>query len=189
MAHVRCIGKPLEAFSSLIRQMEPTDGSILDKPRAFDTIVLGGLAIGVLDFLDASIFFTQYFGIPLSRVWQAVAAGVLGREAATAGGWNTAALGIFLHFVISFCIATVYFIGTRVTGFLVKHPIASGLVFGVIAHFVMQYVVIPLSAAGEATPAPFRWPVFLNSVVGHALFVGLPVALIARWSAKRNQIP
>ena len=168
--------------------METVDSSAIGKPSAFDTIVLGGLAIGVLDFLDASVFFTQYFGIPLSRVWQAVAAGVLGREAATAGGWNTAALGIFLHFVVSFCIATVYFIGTRFTNFLVKHPIISGVAFGITAHFVMQYVVIPLSAAGGATLAPFRSPVFLNSVVGHALFVGLPVALIARWSAKRNRI-
>jgi hypothetical protein len=168
--------------------METNDGSAVGKPTGFDTIVLGGLAIGVLDFLDASIFFTQYFGIPVSRVWQAVAAGVLGREAATAGGWNTAALGILLHFVVAFCIATVYFIGTRFTSFLVNHPIISGVAFGVIAHFVMQYVVIPLSAAGGQASAPFRWPVFLNSIIGHALFVGLPVALIASWSAKRNRI-
>ena len=161
--------------------METVDGSAVGRPTAFDTIVLGGLAIGVLDFLDASIFFTQYFGISLARVWQGVAAGVLGREAATAGGWNTAALGILLHFVVAFVIATVFFIGTRVTTFLVNHPIVSGLSFGVIAHFVMQHVVIPLSAAGGPTPAPFRWPVFLNSVIGHALLVGLPVALIASW--------
>jgi len=192
MVRVPCIGKPFAAFFDRTGprgdKMETVDSSLIGKPSAFDTIVLGGLAIGVLDFLDASIFFTQYFGIPLSRVWQAVAAGVLGREAATAGGWNTAALGIFLHFVVAFCIATVYFIGTRVTNFFVHYPIISGVAFGVMAHFVMQYVVIPLSAAGEATPAPFRWPVFVNSVIGHALFVGLPVALIASWSAKRNRI-
>ena len=168
--------------------METVEVPTVGKPSAFDIIVLGGLAIGLLDFLDASIFFTQYFGIPLSRVWQGVAAGVLGRETATAGGWNTASLGIFLHFVVAFCIATVYFIGTRVTDFLVKHPVISGIVFGVIANFVMQYVVIPLSAAGGPTPAPFRWPVFLNGVIGHIFLVGLPVALIASWSARRNRI-
>lgn len=156
------------------------------RPRAFDTVVLGGLAIGVLDLLDASIFFIAYSGASFARVWQGVAAGVLGRETATAGGWNTAALGILLHFVIAFLVATVYFAGTRITEFLVKHPIISGLTFGVVANFVMQWVVIPLSAAGGPMPAPFRWPVFLNSVIGHALFVGLPVALIAAWSAKKN---
>lgn len=167
--------------------MKIVDGSAAGKPTAFHTIVLGGLAIAVLDFLDASIFFTQYFNIPLSRVWQGVAAGVLGREASVAGGWNTAALGIFLHFVVAFLIATTYFVGTRVTGFLVRYPIISGLTFGVIANFVMQWIVVPLSAAGGSTPAPFRWPVFLNSVIGHAFLVGLPVALIATWSARRDR--
>ena len=123
---------------------------------------------------------------PFTRVWQGVAAGLLGRDAAVAGGWNTAALGIFLHFVIAFLVAIVYFAGTRVSSFLVRHAVVSGLIYGVIVNFVMQYVVIPLSAAGGPTPAPFRLPVFLNSVIGHAFLVGLPVALIARWSATRN---
>lgn len=156
------------------------------RPGLFHTIVLGGLTIGVLDAIDAMTFFGLYAGASPVRVWQSVAAGVLGREAAVAGGLVTSALGLFLHFVIAFLVATTFFIGTRVTGFLVRHAVISGLIFGVIANFVMQYVVIPLSAAGGQAPAPFRWPVFLNSVIGHALFVGLPVALIARWSANKR---
>lgn len=161
-------------------------GDLAGRPRAFETIVYGGLAVGVLDFLDASIFFTQYFNIHITRVWHSVAAGVLGSEAARAGGWNTAFLGIFLHFVIAFLVATVYYIGARNIPFLIRWPVISGLVFGVIANFVMQYVVIPLSAAGGGPPAQFRLPVFLNSVIGHAFLVGLPVALIASWSARRD---
>jgi hypothetical protein len=49
----------------------------------------------------------------------------------------------------------------------------------------MQYVIIPLSAIGTVP----NWPPIgslLNSLIGHALLVGLPVALIAAWSAKRN---
>lgn len=163
------------------------DAVFAGKPRSFETIVYGGLAIGILDFLDASIFFTQYFGIHITRVWQSVAAGVLGPEAARAGGWNTALLGIFLHFVIAFLVATVYYVGARNIPFLIRRPVISGLVFGVMANFVMQYAVIPLSAAGGGPPAPFRLPVFLNSVIGHAFLVGLPVALIASWSAGRNR--
>ncbi len=156
------------------------------KPRAFETILYGGLAIGVLDFLDATIFFMAYAGVGFARIWQSVAAGLLGRDAAVAGGWNTAALGIFLHFVNAFIIATIYFVGARSIPFLIKHPIISGLAYGVVCNFVMQYVVIPLSAAGGGPPQPFRLAVLLNSVIGHALFVGLPVALIAAWSAKKN---
>ncbi len=167
--------------------MEKIESVSAGKPRAFDTIVFGGVAIGILDFLDATIFFMAYSGAAFTRVWQGVAAGVLGRETSVAGGWNTAALGILLHFVIAFLIATVYYIGARSIPFLIHYPIVSGLSFGVIANFVMQYVVIPLSAAGGPTPALFRWPVFLNSVIGHALLVGLPVALIAVWSAKRQR--
>ena len=156
------------------------------RPRLFDTIVYGGLAIGILDFLDATIFFMVYSGAAFQRIWQSVAAGLLGRDTAVAGGWNTALLGIFLHFVIAFLVATFYYLGARNISFLVRRPVISGLIFGVIANFVMQYVVIPLSAAGGGAPAPFRLPVFLNSVIGHALFVGLPVALIAAWSARKT---
>jgi hypothetical protein len=167
-----------------------TNGQLARGPKAFDTIMLGGLAIGFLDFLDASIFFGLYSGAAFTRIWQGVAAGLLGRDAAVAGGWNTAVFGVLLHFVIAFLVAATYFVGTRMTGFLVRRPVISGLAFGVITNFVMQYVVIPMSAAGGPTPAPFRWPVFLNGVIGHAFLVGLPVALIAAWSARnRSGLP
>jgi hypothetical protein len=154
-------------------------------PAALDTILFGGLAIGVLDFLDATLFFGHYSGAPFQRIWQGVSSGLLGTEAARAGGWNTAILGIFLHFVISFLIATTYWIAARNIALLLRHPVVSGLIFGVIAHLVMKYVVVPLSAIG--TVSPYTLPNFLNSVIGHALLVGLPVALIAAWSAKRSR--
>ena len=154
------------------------------KPRAFDTIVYGGLAIGVFDFLDATLFFGLYAGVGFTRIWQSVAAGLLGTEAARSGGWNTALLGILLHFIVAFCIATVYYIAAANISFLTKRPVISGLSFGIIAHLVMKYIVVPLSAIG--TVAPYNLPNFLNSIIGHALLVGLPVALIARWSSKRR---
>lgn len=155
------------------------------RPRAFETIVFGGLAIGILDFLDASIFFPLYYGITFLDVWHGPASGFIGREASRAGGLNTALLGIFAHFLVAFGIATVYFLLSRFIPFLIKHPVICGSVYGVAAHFVMQYVVIPLSAIGTVP----NWPPIgslLNSLIGHALLVGLPVALIAAWSAKRN---
>ncbi|MEP6788237.1 MAG: hypothetical protein ABJB40_07395 [Acidobacteriota bacterium] len=158
------------------------------RPSAFHTIVFGGLAIGILDFIDASTFFPLYYGITFQSVWWGPASGLLGREAARGGGWNTALLGILLHFVVATCIALVYYLLSRKISYLIKHPIISGLIFGVIANVVMQWVVIPLSAIGWRSPTgPIDWGSQANSYIGHALLVGLPVALIAGWSAKRNQ--
>ena len=157
------------------------------RPRAFETIVYGGLAIGILDFLDASIFFPLYYGISFLDVWHGPASGLIGREASRAGGWNTALLGILAHFLVAFSIAAVYFVLSRLIPFLIAHPIISGLIYGITAHFVMQYVVVPLSAIGSVP----NWPPvgsLLNSLIGHALLVGLPVALIAAWSARRNSV-
>jgi hypothetical protein len=160
----------------------------LGKPSALQTIGLGGLAIGVLDFIDASTFFPLYYGITFQQVWWGPASGVIGRDAAKAGGWNTALLGIAMHFAVAFSIAAVYFLLSRGIPFLLRRPVISGLVFGVIANYVMQCVVIPLSARGSSPGAVLDEPIgsMLNSIIGHALLVGLPVALIASWSARKK---
>jgi hypothetical protein len=41
------------------------------RPTAKDTILLGGLAIGILDFFDATLFFGLYSGAPFQRVGKA----------------------------------------------------------------------------------------------------------------------
>ena len=110
------------------------DPAIVVRPNGFETIVYGGLAIGALDFLDATIFFSLYSGAAFPRIWQGVAAGLLGRDAAVAGGWSTATLGIFLHFVIAFIVSGVYFAATRVSYFPVRHAVISGLIYGVIVN-------------------------------------------------------
>jgi hypothetical protein len=42
---------------------------------------------------------------------------------------------------------------------------------------VMNLVVIPLS---RIAPSPFSFSLFVNGVVGHAIFVGIPIAYAAR---------
>jgi uncharacterized membrane protein YagU involved in acid resistance len=156
------------------------------RPRAIDTIPLGGLLIGIFDLLFAFIFYALILGVPPLRIFQSVAAGVLGRPSAIAGGVRTFMLGIVLHFVVATCIATVYFIATQVLPVLVRHPVVSGLIYGVVAYFGMKWIVIPLSAIGQRGTLP-RLPVLLTEVIGHALLVGLPVALLARRSARFNK--
>ncbi len=156
----------------------------IGRPRAFETILYGGLAIGILDFLDASIFFPLYYGIGFLDVWHGPASGLIGREASRNGGVATALLGIVLHFCVAFSIATTYFLIARYL-VRVKHFVIIGLLYGITANLVMQHIVIPLSAIGPRTTIePFGS--VMNSFIGHAFLVGLPVATIAAWSAWRN---
>lgn len=158
---------------------------VVGSPRALETILYGGLAIGILDMLFAFVFYWLILGAQRVRIFQSVAAGVLGTDAARAGGEKTFWLGLLLHFVVATCIAAVYYLATLALPFLIRHPVPSGLIYGLIAYVVMNYVVIPLSAI-DISKRTFDWHTVLPAFIAHAFLVGLPVALIARWSAKNN---
>ena len=143
-------------------------------------IVYGGLVVGVLDLLDA-VFFFGARGVAPIRIFQSIAAGAHGR-AAFQGGWHAAALGIAFHFIIAFLIVTTACLIGRQVPALMQHPIAFGIVYGIAVYFVMNYVVIPLSAT---TRGAFVWPVFINGILIHAFGVGIPSALFARMAARR----
>jgi hypothetical protein len=155
------------------------------KPRAFNTIVYGGVVVGILDMLFAFTFYGLILGAQPLRIFQSVAAGLLGRTAAYEGGIRTFLLGILLHFVVASCIAAVYFVASLVLPMLLRHPVISGLIYGMIAYLGMNYLVVPLSAIGRRS-APLQIPIFLTEIIGHAFLVGLPLGLLARRSARAN---
>jgi len=65
---------------------------------------------------------------------------------------------------------------------LIRHPVVSGLIYGVVAYFGMKFIILPISAIGQRGSIP-RWPILITEMIGHAFLVGLPVALVARKSA------
>ena len=154
------------------------------RPRAFDTIVYGGLVAGAMDISYAIIFYGLRNGAKPARVLQSVASGLIGRDAARAGGLKTAALGLALHFLNAFIIAAIFFAASLVLRTLVRHAVIWGLLYGVAVYFVMNYVVIPLSAIGRGTGST-PWVVFLSGLAVHAFCIGLPIALFAKRSAKK----
>lgn len=131
-------------------------------------VVWGGLAAGVGDSLLALLLYR----VPLVVIYQSVASGLLGRGAHR-GGVATAALGLFLHFFIATVAALVYTAAGRRLPLLVTRPVPCGLGFGVAVYFFMKYLVLPLSAVPRLTGFDLR------AMVGHALLVGLPIALFA----------
>lgn len=138
-------------------------------------IFWGGLAAGVLDAVDGVIAYgTQ--GLAPIQVLQYIATGLLGK-ASFEGGLATAGLGAILHFFIAFVAAAVYVVAGRWISVLKSRPVTFGLLYGAAVYFFMNYLVLPLSAVGHS---PFKLGLFLNGVIGHALFVGVPIAWIGR---------
>ena len=153
------------------------------RPRALEVIPAGGVLVGIFDLLFAFTFYGLILKVPGLRIFQSVAAGVLGRPAAIEGGLKTFFLGILLHFLVATCIATVYYLISLVLPLVVRYAVASGLIYGMIAYLGMNYLVIPLSAIGRRTTSKPAW-IFAVEIIGHAFLVGLPLALLARRSAK-----
>jgi hypothetical protein len=162
------------------------NATLSDRARAFDTILYGGLVVGILDMLFAFSFYWLILGAKAMRIFQSVAAGVLGRERAFEGGTKTFVLGLLLHFVVASCIAAVYYAASLLFPVMLRRPVISGLSYGPIAYLAMNYLVVPLSAI-RRSPGPKPIPILLTEIIGHALLVGLPLALLASRSAKANR--
>jgi hypothetical protein len=140
-------------------------------------IVYGGLTVGALDLADAMIFFYLRSGVSPVAILHSIAAGLLGPAAARAGGGATAALGLAVHFLIATIIVAIYVAASRRWSFLRRRVVLCGLIYGVIAYFIMNYVVVPLSNARSG--GPIVWPIVTNGLLIHALGVGLPAAWFA----------
>jgi len=145
-------------------------------PSAARAIAVGTLVVGTIDAIDAIAFFGLRGATPL-RIFQGIAAGAVGRDAARAGGWRTAALGVFFHYLVALGIAAAYVLTSRRLPLLVRRPLVCGALYGVAAYFFMNLVVIPLSKIG---PQPFTTAPLVNGLFIHAVGIGIPVALVAR---------
>jgi hypothetical protein len=139
-------------------------------------IALAGLLAGIGDTLLP----LGMHRVSVVRIYQSVAAGLLGRDAAVAGGLATAALGMALHFFIATTAAAVYFAAATRLAPLVERPAVLGPLFGIAVYFFMKDLVVPLSAA---RPIRFTWV----ALIGHALLVGLPIAVVAARTLRPDQ--
>lgn len=146
--------------------------------NAFLAIFWGGLACGVFDITQAIIAFRLQSGLTPSRVFQSVASGLLGKSAFQ-GGMKVAVLGGFLHFLIAFIWAAIYYVASRKFTVMIDRPVLCGLLYGEFVWVVMTFVVLPLSAIHRWPPA-WNAASIITGPIGHTILVGLPIALAVR---------
>lgn len=141
--------------------------------RRWLAILCGGLFVGFLDVVVASVM----FHVPAQIVLKSIASGLLGRTAFK-GGTNIEALGLALHLSICLVVAAIYVFASERFPVLLRRPILCGFALGFGMYFVMNYVVVPLS---NAHAAPFDPGMFVLGLLDHMVLVGAPIALITAW--------
>ncbi len=146
-------------------------------PGLVRAIAVAALVAGTCDYTAATTQFLLSGGKDPVRIAWYIASAVLGRDAAYAGGWLTAALGVALHYLIATIWTVFFFLLYPRFGWLQKNPFANALGYGIFVWAVMNRVVVPLS---RITPGPF---VLTNALIAAGILVvciGLPIALLAR---------
>ena len=142
----------------------------------FDAIVYGGLIAGILDAADGVVAYYLAQAFNPIQVLQFIASGLYG-AAAFQKGLGAALVGLIAHFFIAFVVAAIYVGASRIWPVLRTYAVGWGLVYGVAVFLTMNFIVLPQTAVVRSA---FSLPLFINGIVGHAIFVGLPIALAAR---------
>ena len=162
-------------------------GVVLDRPSGRDALLRlarAGVLTAITDGLFSSVLAVVFYQSTATRLFQGVAATLLGNDA-FAGGLPTALVGVLMHVGVAFGWSAVFLFLvmrlSRVRELLTSRSGVIGVaaVYGPLIWMVMSLAVIPLLV--HRPPAiGVRWWIQL---AGHFPFVGLPiVASIARHS-------
>ena len=146
-------------------------------------VLAGGLIAGTVDIVYACVFWNWRLEVRPQRILQSVAAGLLGPHSFS-GGWTTAGLGLALHYIIAMVVALIYYLAARRWSLLWRRALVCGGFYGLLVYGVMNYVVVPLSAAGPGSKEPL-W-IGLTILV-HIVGIGIPCAIFARYAIREIQ--
>ncbi len=133
-----------------------------------------GLAGATL--IDLYLILTLVVAAHLATVpsfYQYVASGALGKAAYTTAA--AVPLGVAVHFAVGLAWGIGYAYVAARTPQVRERPLLSGTVFGLLVMIAMQFVEV--AANIYALPNTL---LFLNGVVAHVVFFGVPVAYIVR---------
>jgi hypothetical protein len=141
--------------------------------ETLSAILLGGLIAGAIDIGAAS----WISGRSLGFIMQVIAGGLLAK-ATFDGGAGTMAMGFLLQEFMGILIAAIYvFVAKFFLPAWLRRWVVGGLSYGVVIFFVMNYVVLRLSA-WRSVPH-FTAMKFTENLAAMLVF-GLIVALFAR---------
>jgi hypothetical protein len=143
-------------------------------------VLAGGLLVGTLDLVFACAWWALAVDIAPIRILQSIGAGVYG-PASFEGGLRTAAVGGVLHYGIATAMVFAYALAATRWRELARQPWRWGPLYGVLLYVLMNYIVVPLSAA--SSPTKFNAPWVFASIAMHML-IGAICAHAARGATR-----
>ena len=142
--------------------------------------LIGGYISGFLHLVvQQGIVFGLILKTPMISALQFVASGIMG-EAAFAGGLATALFGLVLDFIMITIMAGVFIFSVDRIPLLRRNVIVGSILYGFGVFLVMNFIVLPLSAA-PVLPAPPLW-LLIELVLQHILLIGLPLGILVQWN-------
>jgi hypothetical protein len=110
----------------------------------------------------------------------------IARPRIVSGGWSTVLLGGVLHLFNATVIVTVYALAGQWIPLLTRRPVLSAVVYGCLVFIVMNFIVVPLSAARVMRITLVN---LVNGFLGHIISVGLPCLWVVRATRPRETAP
>jgi hypothetical protein len=132
------------------------------------------LVCGTLDILFA-IILTVMRGKDPAAMLRFVASGPF--PDATNWGSRGSLLGLVVHYALMAIMAAVLVLLVRWKPERLDTPYRTGIAYGVVTYFAMNWVVVPLRFH---TPLPPTLLAVTTQLFAHIVLVGIPMALIAR---------
>jgi hypothetical protein len=148
-------------------------------------LVRAGLLTGIVDGLFSSVLSAFFYGSTVTRLFQGVAAVLLGSEALN-GGRRTALIGLLMHFGVAFIWSAVFlFLVWRwdwIRGLLASRygVLKVAALYGPFIWMVMSLVVIPVLTHRPPRLTPRWWIQWF----GHIPFVGVPIVAASAGSPR-----
>lgn len=151
-------------------------------------IVVAGVLTGVIDGLFSSVLSAVFYGSTVTRLFQGVAATLLGPTAVD-GGVRTALIGVAMHFGVALGWSAVFaflvsqFEWLRRTLAASGGPIRIASLYGPLIWMTMSLVIIP-QLTGRPASITYRWWV---QFFGHIPFVALPIVTVIGLPLRRTR--
>jgi hypothetical protein len=144
--------------------------------RFWKAVLLTTLVAGTLDIIAAHVHRTILTGVFPLKMFYGIAAGAVGLKSALNGGPAIFALGVLIHYFISFSFTLFFFLLYPALSKVSLNKYLNGLLYALFVWLIMNFIVLPLTALPGK---PFV--LNIHQVIGFLILVvvfGLPISIM-----------